>query len=144
MGGGSSKSKAAVPVHVEEETMAAAVPARNTAQSTAVVPAPTEQMQVTAVVNASVPVFENFERLIQSQDLVEKETDNPTMFNWLKEALPLAHLSPALKQSIQRLLGHTEFVSAFDQPLNVFEPLQDFCQDPEKSEQSVRRHLQTD
>ena len=88
----------------------------------------TEEMKVNQIVNASVAVFENFEKLIKSQDLVEKEKENPTMFNWLKKALPLAHLSPALKRSIKRLLGNTEFVSAFEY-MGIFEDLQEFCQD---------------
>ena len=87
-----------------------------------------EMKKVQEVVNASIAVFENYERLIKSQDLVEKEAENPTMFNWLKEALPLAHLSPALKRSIKRLLENTEFVSAFEY-MEIFDDLQKFCQD---------------
>ena len=58
---------------------------------------------------------------------LNNEKEHKKILAWLKEALRLAYLSPALKESIKRLLAVNNFTANMSY-MQIFEPLQEFCQ----------------
>ena len=67
------------------------------------------------------------ERTGDSQTMANNEKEHKKILAWLKEALRLAYLSPALKESIKRLLAANDFTSNMDY-MEIFQPLQEHCQ----------------
>ena len=59
--------------------------------------------------------------------MLNNEIKHHTIRTWLKEALRLAYLSPALKESIKRLLAVNNFTANMTY-MEIFTPLQEHCQ----------------